>query len=367
MLCGGEEERLDARLLLLRESVFNKKQTTLDAPTPLRNPSARPSDAAAWASLTGVAAAPALVFWPGPGQPPVVVQGSSISYAAEVAQHGWQAVRELHAASAPLLPACQLSGGTGGGSSPPGTLCALLLGRPGQRLSAAREELRAVQRLLSSSAARQGDSWEVRRAAQALASGELQLAWADASQQAVLCHHLLLWSAGRLAAACVCGAWWLRLPLAALGRCSLVRQAPMLVAARQQLERPRGGLQQGGRAAQLQVAAYSGSLWQPQEAAAWLAALAACRHGQPEPCLLQAAPAFAGRLAEGRPPRLASAALQLLHLASGAEVLVHRAVAAVASVASIVSWRQLLLAGVAAGGLAVLKQLLDALRGEGGL
>ena len=114
----------------------------------------------AWAAATGATGAPALVFFLGQEQPPVVVQGDSISFAAEVEHHSWQAVPPLHAASAHQLPACQPGMGADGAASsapgaPPEALCVLLLARGGrQALAEARGQLEALHEQLVGHGAR---------------------------------------------------------------------------------------------------------------------------------------------------------------------------------------------------------------------
>jgi hypothetical protein len=322
----------------------------------------RRADRELWAAALGVTSAPALVFWRGAEQGPLVVQGSlltnSIDYAAEVDRHIQQPVPPLHAGSAHLLPACQLGMLSAAEGAPPGALCVLLLGRSGQRsLGAGRVALEALHRQLTSGR-RQGSA-ELRQAARLLAEQRLQLASADAAQQQQLCRHLLRWSGSAASSSCMCALWWQRLPAVALGQCSNQQQA-VLVAYRQEQQQVGGSSR--SRRRQLLVAAFTGSLADQQQLAAWLVAVASSQPTQ----LLLPAPLPAAQLAEDGAPVLNVLLLRGVLLASQAELAWRQVAAAAGGVLRLISWRQLVVPALLAGGMAALKWLLDLLGGEGG-
>lgn len=347
----------------------------------------RPADRAQWADLVGAASGPALIFWRGSAeQPAAVVQGSlltnSIRWAAEVEQHTWQPLPQLHAASAAQqLPACQLGllhaeGNASFEDISGPAWCMVLLGR-GLPLAEGRAALEAALGQLASGGrgggARSGRyAWGqrspvLRRAAQLLADGRVQAAWADARQQRALCTHLLRWSGSSSSSSadtsCLCVPWWRRLPAAMLGQCrGQQTPQPKLVAYRQHRHGSRSSSVGSGRSLQ-QLSAYEGSLADVEQLAGWLAAVSGDTR---QPHVLRLAPLFSNLLVEASPAVAATLAIQLLHLASWGELLWQRAARATSGALGGVNWHQVGMAVLLGAGLLSLKWVLDFLSGSEG-
>lgn len=286
-------------------------------------------------------------------------QASSIDWAAELARHTRPAVPQLTAASSPQLQACRAQASTG--EAPVWQLCVLLLGRGGP-LAAARGSLEALHSGLSSGGADTGaqavggGSAEQRVAGSLLAQGKVQLAWVDCGRQRPLCRHLLLWTGSSQPFSRLCGSWWRHLA-ALLGRRQQQQLRPVLVAYRRQ--------QVGGRAGHLSVAAYSGSLHDVQQLAAWVGAVSdANSQGHP----LRPAPPLDMPLAGPACtlPALGPLLLRALHLASQAELLWQQAAEAASVALQQVDWRRAAQLAAVAGALLGLKWGLDVLSGSEG-